>query len=109
MGTAAFCSLRQESIKDMIGDFLVPFEKLGCCAVMAVTLLGGPMNTMGVRADVAVIACGQMPRMTLAYALTGDPYQPAPDVCLRKFLKEGGRSCSRKNLVSRYRLPNEQC
>jgi SynChlorMet cassette radical SAM/SPASM protein ScmE len=103
---------------------------------------GGPMNTMGVRADGAMVACGQIPHMelgrinrddlrdiwqhhpeltrfrerrsiplssfefcadcnyinyctgscpALAYTITGDPYHPAPDACLRKFLLEGGR------------------
>lgn len=26
----------------------------------------------------------------LAYTLTGDPYQPSPDACLRRYLEEGG-------------------
>lgn len=103
---------------------------------------GGPMSTIGVRADGAIVACGQMPHMelgrinrddlrdiwqhhaelnrfrarrtvplssfatcadctyvnyctgscpALAYTITGDPYQPAPDACLRRFLEEGGR------------------
>jgi SynChlorMet cassette radical SAM/SPASM protein ScmE len=103
---------------------------------------GGPMSTMGVRADGAMVACAQMPHMALgrinrddlrdiwqhhpeltrfrerrsislssfafcadcdyinyctgscpalAYTITGDPYQPAPDACLRRFLAEGGR------------------
>jgi SynChlorMet cassette radical SAM/SPASM protein ScmE len=100
------------------------------------------MNTIGVRADGVIVACGQMPHMelgrintddlkeiwqnhpeltkmrmrhtiplsnfefcrdcdyinyctgscpALAYTITGDPYRPAPDSCLRRFLEEGGR------------------
>ena len=41
MRIAAEGSLRQESINDMTGDFLLPLEELGRCAVMAVTLCGG--------------------------------------------------------------------
>ena len=63
MRIAAEGSLRRKRVEDMTGDFLFPFEKLSRRAVMAVTLYGGPMNTMGVRADVAMVACGQMPHM----------------------------------------------
>jgi SynChlorMet cassette radical SAM/SPASM protein ScmE len=103
---------------------------------------GGPMSTLGVRADGMIVACGQMPHMSLgrmnkddlkeiwqnhpelnrfrerrsipladfefcrgcdyvnyctgscpalAYTITGNPYHPAPDACLRKFIEEGGR------------------
>ena len=103
---------------------------------------GGPMSTVGVRADGTIVACAQMPHMALgrinkddlrdiwqhhpelnrfrerrtiplssfafcadcayvnyctgscpalAYTITGDPYQPAPDACLKKFLEGGGR------------------